>query len=301
MQVSCNQLNAHLEKTLSPLYLISGDEPLLIQDTRKQIIKTARTHGFSDKAVMHIDSGFRIEALFESIQNQHLFAEKKIIDIRNPNGKCDATLFALFQQYLSHPSTDRLLIISTEKLTPAQQKSSWFDYLKKHAVFIPVWPITIDALPSWIMQRARQSTITLSPETAKIIAHYCEGNLLAAQQAIEKLQIHYANTTITQEQVMTVLSDHARFNLFDLSIALRNADTQKIIRMLIQFQQTHAEPILVLWHIARFIRENITSNKNIYKMKKALQQAANVDVLIKSASDKAIWQALLALSLMCKP
>lgn len=301
MQVSCNQLDTHLKKTLSPLYLISGDEPLLTQDARDSVIATAKSQGFLDREVMHVDSEFRIEVLIESIQNQNLFSEKKIIDVRNPAAKCNTEMLEVFQHFLSQPMPDRLLIISTEKLTPAQQKSSWFDYLKKNAVFIPIWPITPDAFPSWILQRARKINRTLSPDIVKMISHYCEGNLLAAEQTIEKLHINFPNADITKEQLITVLSDHARFNLFDLSTALRTADTKKIIRILTRLQQTGEEPVLALWHIARFIRENIATHRNADKMKAALQQAAMVDAIIKGAAPGDPWQALLALSLSCKP
>ena len=32
MRVDSNQLNAHLQQKLAPIYLISGDEPLLVEE-----------------------------------------------------------------------------------------------------------------------------------------------------------------------------------------------------------------------------------------------------------------------------
>ena len=41
MQITQKQLITHLKQILSPLYLLSGDEPLLLQETRDEIIKAA--------------------------------------------------------------------------------------------------------------------------------------------------------------------------------------------------------------------------------------------------------------------
>lgn len=299
MQLSHTSLDTHLKKSLNPFYFISGDEPLLTQETRDHIIGAARAHGFTQREIIHIDSTFHIETLIAFIQNYDLFSEKKIIDIRNPAAKCDADCLTVFEAYCEKPPADRLIIMTTEKLTSAQQKSKWFEFFKKNAVVIPVWPIHHDALPAWIIERAKSLKMTLSAELAHTLSHYCEGNLLAAQQTLEKLQLYANNAVITKEQVLAVLSDHTRFNLFDLGDALKKADAKKIIRIITRLQQTSEEPVLVLWHITRFFRDTIFAHKNAEKMKRALQHAARVDAMIKKGvQPDDVWHALLKLSLL---
>lgn len=293
MQVTLNQLNTSINKKLSSLYLISGDEPLLIQEARDAIILAARSQGFSEKETCHIDTAFRPETLMGMIQNQSLFSDKTVIDIRNPNAKFDADIIALLKKYFENPTDDQLIIISTEKLTAAQQKSAWCENIKKNGIFIPIWPIKTNELPQWIIERGKKYQLTISIDIAKILANFTEGNLLSTQQALEKLTLLYARQEITREQLRTVLTDHARFNIFDLAESITQGNVKKITRMIARLEQTGEEPTLVLWAICRKLRENTFSDKT----KKALQQAAGVDEIIKGARTGNVWQALLELSL----
>lgn len=300
MQLSYTQLNAHLKKTLSSVFLISGDEPLLVQDAHDIIILAAQSQGFSEKQTVYIESGFTAETLLNIIYNQNLFSDKKIIDIRQTGGKVDAELFSVLKCFLEKPNPDCLIMVTTEKLTPASQKTSWFDFLKNKAVYVPLWPISVEALPAWITERAKKYNMIFSEEISTLLSHYCEGNLLAAKQTIEKLQLQFADSTVTREQLIKTLSaDHARFNLFDFSDALKKKDSKKIIRILSRLQETDEEPVLVLWHITRIIRENLSDKKMQEKMKAALQFAAKTDAVIKGATPGDVWQALLNLSLRC--
>ncbi len=290
MQVSLPQLDAQLKKAIPPLVLISGDEPLLVQDARDKVFLQATVRGFSEREMIYMDSSFKIESLLSSTQNQSLFSEKKIIDLRNPTEKFDTAITNFLQSFLSNPSDDRIMVISTGKLTPAQQKAAWCDNIKKNALFVAIWPISLEAMPQWIMERAKQSGLTIPIDLANMIAHFCEGNLLAAHQVIEKLNLMHANSVITREQLIAALSDHARFSIFDLSNAIAKRDAKKTVRIMTRLQQSGEEPVLVLWNLSRVLRE-----KN---MKQGLQKAAMIDQIIKGASTGNAWQGLLELSLM---
>lgn len=290
MQLSLQQLDVQLKKALSPLVFISGDEPLLVQEARELVFSQAALRGFSEKEMIYMDSSFQLSSLLSSTQNKSLFSEKKIIDLRNPLAKFDTAMTHFLQSFLSNPSDDQIIVISTGKLTPAQQKTTWCDNIKKNALFVAIWPIALEAMPQWIIGCAKQSRVTLSIDLANMIAHFCEGNLLAAHQVIEKLNLMHAHSIITREQVIAVLSDHARFSIFDLSHAIAKRDAKKTIRIMARLQQSGEEPILVLWNLSRVLRE-----KN---MKQGLQKATMIDQIIKGASMGNAWQGLLELSVM---
>ncbi len=281
-------------KQLKPFYLISGDEPLLVQEARDLIITAAQSHGFSEKTIHHIEPGFHTETLVASTYNGSLFSEKKLIDIRNPNAKVDADLLAFLEHFFEKPTDDCIVIMSTDKLSAAQQKTNWFEHIKKHGVFLPIWPIRSGELTRWITERAKHHALTMSTDIAQLLANFTEGNLLSAQQALQKLALLYPNATISREQLITVLSDHARFNIFDLSESLFSGNTKRIARIIARLQQTGEEPTLVLWAICRKLRENSASAK----VKNALQKAAHVDEIIKGAKTGEVWQAIMKLCLI---
>ena len=51
MQVALAQLSQHLQRGLSPLYVLHGDEPLLQQEAADAIRATARAQGYTERSL----------------------------------------------------------------------------------------------------------------------------------------------------------------------------------------------------------------------------------------------------------
>src|SRR3990167_1750693 len=232
MQLSANQLDLHLSKTISPIYLISGDELLCVEDARNNIIIAAKKHHFEEKNIFFMDARYEAAQLADALFSQNLFSEKVIIDIRNEAGKWDAETVSAIEKYLLSQRSDRLIIMTTKTLSAAAQKSVWYELIKKQGVTLPIWPIKMNALPQWIAMRAKKYALNLSAENVRFLAHFCEGNLLAADQALIKIQLMYPNQIITEKELRHILADHAQFGLFDLSDALMQKNIKKSLRIL---------------------------------------------------------------------
>ena len=89
MQVKHQQLLATLQRGLQNVYLISGDETLLVSEACDSILQHARTQGFTERSLHHVESGFKWHDLTNDAASMSLFAERKVIDLRIPPGKFD--------------------------------------------------------------------------------------------------------------------------------------------------------------------------------------------------------------------
>ena len=87
MQVRAEALDAHLEKSLASLYVIASDEHLLAMEAADRIRKKARSTGFSEREVLIVDRYFKWGELTSTQQSMSLFGDKKLIELRIPNGK----------------------------------------------------------------------------------------------------------------------------------------------------------------------------------------------------------------------
>ncbi len=87
MQLKAEQLAQHLKKGLAPIYLIYGDELLLVQEAADAIRAAARAQDFSEREVFNVDREFDWNQLIESSNNLSLFAERRILEVRMPTGK----------------------------------------------------------------------------------------------------------------------------------------------------------------------------------------------------------------------
>lgn len=277
---------------IKPIHLISGDVPLLTQETRETLIQNARVQGFSEKITWEVGVDFSLTQLQQHLQCRDLFSLKKIIDIRNDAAKWDKETQSFLENYFDKSNLDRCIIITTNKLTATQQKAAWFLQIKKHGVHTALWPVTGDALIQWIIKRASTLQLTVPLDIARFLAQYTEGNLLSTHQALIKLQLLFPAQTITQEKLGAVLIDQAQFHVFDLGGAIQKNDTKKIIRIIKKLRDAEEEPAFLLWYVSRYIRESLPLNT---KTKKALAMAAKIDRIIKGVESGDVWQGMTSL------
>ena len=81
MGINPNQLPSLLAGSLAPVYLLGGSEPLLLQECRDQVIRTAQEQGFAERNVHEVGRGFDWGLLLEGSAELSLFASRKIIDV----------------------------------------------------------------------------------------------------------------------------------------------------------------------------------------------------------------------------
>lgn len=249
------QLGAALSKTIAPIYLVSGDEPLLIQEACDTIRRAARSAGFSERELYHCDTSFDWGQVLTAANSLSLFAEKKIIELRLPTGKPGDKGGKILQEYAQSPAPDNLLLIITEKLDGTTQKSKWFKAIEDAGVHIQVWPIGAAQLPRWISQRLQQAGLQADSSAIDLLASRIEGNLLAAAQEIEKLKLLSTdNNMISYEFMASAVADSARYDVFGLVDKALHGDARGAVKTLHGLKTEGTEPINILWALTRDIR-----------------------------------------------
>jgi DNA polymerase-3 subunit delta len=254
---------------LAGFYLLSGDEPLLLQEARDQLCQRAYKNGFSDRQILTIESASDWQQLLSMTQNLGLFSERQLIDIRNPSAKFDKQTQRILQEYTASPNPDCLIILSCGKLTAAQKKAKWFKAIEPHIKTQFIWPLQPRELPAWLQNRLKQHNLTADRDALKLLVELTEGNLLATNQALQKLAMLYSGQHITIEMMSQVIHDSAQFNVFDLANYALAGNTARAIHAVDTIQASGGEPVLVLWALSREIRE-LYSNVYQYERGAAL-------------------------------
>ena len=248
------QLAAALSKQLAPIYLVSGDEPLLIQETCDSIRAAARKAGFMERDLYHCDNHFDWGQVLASANSLSLFADKKIIELRMPTGKPGDKGTKVLVEYAQSPNTDNLLLVITDKLDSSTQKSKWATALETQGIHIPHWPVTAENLPHWISNRLKQAGLRAEPAAIDVLASRIEGNLLAAVQEIEKLKLLATDNLVSFELMSSVVADSARYDVFGLSDKALHGDARGAVKTLQGLRTEGTEPIAILWALTRDIR-----------------------------------------------
>lgn len=255
MNVRPEQLAAQLKQDLKPVYVVFGDEHLLVQEACDSIRAAARGAGFSEREVYHVEGQFKWDDFLASGSALSLFAARKLIELRLPTGKPGDAGSKALQAYCEMPSEDNLLLVIAPKLDRSSQNTKWFKALDKVGAHVAIWPIDHQQLPRWIDQRLKQAGIAAERDAVKLLADLVDGNLLAAAQEVEKLKLIASDQTITPETVKSSVSDSSRYNVFNLVDAALKGDTQHVVKIIAGLRGEGVEPITVVWALSREVRQ----------------------------------------------
>src|SRR5690606_2237525 len=133
-------LAASLGTKIAPVYLVSGDETLLVQETCDTLRKFARSAGYTERELYHSEGNFDWHYLSQNLNSLSLFSDKKIIEVRISNGKINDDASAVLKDYCVHAPDDTLLLLVFPKLDKRTQSTDWYKAIESCGFTLTVWP-----------------------------------------------------------------------------------------------------------------------------------------------------------------
>jgi DNA polymerase-3 subunit delta len=256
VQLTPERLGAHLKARLAPVYLIAGEEPLVVGECADQVRAAARAQGFAEREVLFAEprTGVDANALRAAGAALSLFATQRLLEVRLPTGKPGDAGAAALCDYAEDPAPDTILLVVSEAKPEAQNKRpKWFRALEDKGVLVIAWPLESHQFPDWLARRARAVGLELTPEAIARLALRTEGNLLAAAQELEKLALLAGGSRLDEAAIDAAVSDAARFDAFEMVAAALAGDPQRALRALDVLEAEGEAPALVSWALAREI------------------------------------------------
>ncbi len=249
-----DKLAAHLQKTLASLYLVFGEEILLVQEAADAIRVTARQHGYTERECLTVATDFDWQTLQQQAMSPSLFASRRLLELRLGNIKPgDAGSKALIN-YAKHPAEDVIVLITAGKLDWNIQKSRWFTALDQAGITVPALPVAPRQLPGWIGRRLQQHGFHATPDAITLLSERVEGNLLAAAQEIEKLVLLNDKNHLSADDVLAAVTHSSRYSIYDWIDAALLAQPQRVIQILDNLRAEGVEPVLINWALHREVR-----------------------------------------------
>lgn len=331
MRLSAEQLADQLGKKIAPLYVVFGAEPLFILEAADRVRAAARNAGHSEREVLTVEPGFKWNELSMSAASLSLFGERRILEIRIPNGKPGTEGGKALEAFAGALPADTVSMVLLPEVDRTGQSSKWFQALEANSVMVEAQPVSRNRLPDWIGQRLAMQKQRASREALDFIADRVEGNLLAAFQEVQKLALLFPEGELSLEQVCDAVVDVSRYDVFQLSDAILEGNVPRIARMLEGLQAEGEAPPLVLWTISSEIRgllavamalkarkpitpqmqreyrlwggrqgkvERLARKHNIDLLEAALMQCQEADRIAKGLGRGDIWNILLQLALI---
>ena len=306
MQLDSTQLKQHLLKTLAPLYVLVGDEPLALSECLDNIRGAARKAGADERNSYILERNFKWQQINQFAQALSLFSALRILEIHIPNGKPGVEGGKALTELSANLIPDTTTIIVLPTLERDAKNSVWFGALQKVGVVIDLKEISPAQLPNWLAARLalqHQSTDAIS---LAFIAHQVEGNLLAAHQEIQKLALLYPAGEISHESVREAVLNVSRFDAFQLGDAVLAGDAARVTAILQGLQDEGEQVVAVMnplmWVLRPLVRikQAEARNENIMNAMTSARIYGDRQNLVKRAINRlSLRQLEAALQKLC--
>lgn len=254
MRVFADRLMEQLAKQLHPSYLLFGNEPLLLQESRQAIQKAAYQQGFEERHRFAIDSSFDWNLVYDCCQAMSLFSARQIIELELPDSGVNTSIAKELLAISELLHSDLILVLIGNKLTKAQESAKWFKALTSKGCWVSCVTPDLQRLPQFVQIRCRALGLKPDPEAVQMLAQWHEGNLFALTQSLEKLALLYPDGVLTLIRLEESLSRHNHFTAFHWIDALLAGKAKRSQRILRQLEAEGIESVI----LARTVQKELT-------------------------------------------
>ncbi len=328
MRIFSDRLADNLNKGLKHSYLLFGNEPLFVQESRQLITQQAKAQGFEEVHRFAIDNTLDWNEVFDCCQALSLFAQRQVIELLVPDSGINAAISKSLAELQPLLHDDILLIISGSKLTRAQENAKWFKGFLVSGIHVSCATPDVQRLPQWVMQRCRKLNLKADGEAIQLLSQWHEGNLFALSQSLEKLSLLYPDGTLTLVRVQQALSRHNHFTAFHWIDALLAGKPNRAQRILRQLEAEGVEVIILLrtlqkelsqliqmqhalgsmsmqqvfdkyriWQSKKVLYNSALTRLDAKRLKAAIRQLTKAEILAKTQYDVSAWPAIQQLTI----
>ncbi|GHA11708.1 DNA polymerase III subunit delta [Arenicella chitinivorans] len=256
MRVSTDELAARLssnQSSLPAMLLLNGNEALLIEEALDQAREVLKSLGFSERIKYQAEAGFDWAQITGAGQAMSLFAERRIIELRVPKSLGTAGTKAL-SEFCELPTSDDILIVQMPALDKRQRNAKWFKAVESKGWVVDGPEISAQQFPMWLKKRLQSRSLRVENGVIELMSAQLEGNVMAAAQEVDKLQVLAPDGAVTIKLVNDSLADQAQFDVYALADASLAGDLTRVMRIKQRLQSEGVEPVIVVWALVRDIR-----------------------------------------------
>lgn len=259
-----------------PIYFIIGDDRFLLLKAQDIII-----HKFITNAVelnLQIFSGEEcsMQDLVESAQTFPFASDYRVLLVRSLPDKLNANDQKLFDEYLSQPSKQTIMIFVFDEKTDFYQKN--FSKVEVVDCSKLQKPVLTKYVASFLAQKNKRITM----DAVDLFLELCDNDLVKIEKECSKLAIAIDEEIINEEHILKFVPKSVDYEIFELSNAIGNKDAVQALSILqyLLNRKVSSQYILgvITSHIRRMFYSSITddSDYNISKMLNIKEYAVTV-------------------------
>ena len=248
------------EQRLPVTMLIHGDEPLQLRELTDHVRRQAALQGHNERIRLVADGDFDWASTQEISYTQSLFADRQLIDIGLEKMPTKQDLPHVLR-LVEGAGDSYSVMIHGARLAKKDRNSAWAEALVNRGVEVQIWPPNTEQLPAFLNRRLSQAGFVADTEALSALVERVEGNLLAADQEIKKLAMVLPAGNLTAQHIKDSVSNHARFEIDDLIVALAEGDMGRFVKVATALRDEAVHVVVVLAALSREVRSIINPLK----------------------------------------
>ncbi|MDO4777812.1 MAG: DNA polymerase III subunit delta [Cardiobacteriaceae bacterium] len=226
--------------------LITGTETLLNLESLDAARARARKDGYDERQRLDTGGAFKWSDLLRESQSLSLFAPRRVIEVHGEEKGLDRKAGETLAALAAQPDDSVRILLHLPHLERAHEKAWYKACFAGGNLAIRSQSLFPDAFIRQIDQRLRHHQVQLTAAARERLIQYCQGNLLAAEQAIARLTLQQTHAPLTEEDLLHLLADAALFSTFSFADAVLRSDWLEAWRIAGKLESEDERQILSL-------------------------------------------------------
>ena len=257
MKVYFRKLPEALNGPLRPVYLVTGDEPVQTRDAAALIRRRARREGFERRELRVIQRDFDWSEV-AALCSPSLFGERSMLDLRLMSGRLDVGSKSQLKKWCEHAPADSLVLLQMPRLDNRALNEAWARAVDQVGVIVRIMPMDETEMSRWLLATLSRQQLRMGQAETAFFLSCVEGNLLAAEQEIDKLRILLGPGEVSMERLQQMLQQDARHEVMDLGLAMLQGRPRRIVQIARNLRSEGEDPVAVHAMLIREVRSVLT-------------------------------------------
>ena len=242
------------EKKFSPLYLLYGTEPFLINEAKEKLMANVLTEEEMEFDFSSYDlEEASVDEAIEDAETLPFMGDKKLIMLHNPvfltalkaKEKVTHDLKKL-EAYVENPAPFTVLVFTGE-YEKLDERKKLVKLLKKNAEVLEAKPLEEKSLKKWVKNRATSLDVMIEERAIDLLRQLAGNDLMILSEEISKLALYAADSKrITEDAVEKLISRSLEQNIFALVDKVVKRDIKEALRIFYDLLKQNEEPIKIL-------------------------------------------------------
>lgn len=264
-------------KSLSPIYILTGDEPFYIDDLTNKFeysLLDESERDFNQTVLYGRD--ISVDDIIVNAKQYPIMADFRLVLVREAQD-IDKKDWSKFDKYFENPIQASIIVICYKYKTI---EKAFLKKVDKIGTVFESKKLYDNNIPQWAMNYAKTIGLSLQPQVSQLIADYLGNNLEKIANELSKLKLNIKDgEVVTIEQIEQHIGISKDYNVFELQKALAIRDVLTSNKIINYFETNPKEnPIqMVLPSIFSYFTKILIASQVKDKTSSNIAQAIGVN------------------------